>query len=96
MVFAPLDRFLDDVEIVHDDLGLQFLAAADHAVDAIRIDRIVGIEHRDPAALRNVEPGIAGAARATILSQLDDAHDVRGEAARDIRPCRRSSNRRRR
>ena len=74
----------------------QSLAAPDHAVDPIGIDRVVGIEHRDPAALRGLQAGIAGAAGAAVLLERNDAHARRRQSCARSRPCRRSSNRRRR
>ncbi len=71
-----------DLDIVDGDLGACVLRPRDHRGEPAGKDRIVGIEHRHPAAARQVEAGIPGAARTAVGGKRHHFHDVLGIGAR--------------
>ncbi len=67
---------LHDFQIVHGNGGAEHFRLADHARQPVRMDGIVGVEHRHEAAGRNREPGVAGAARSAVPAQFDHLHEI--------------------
>ena len=79
--FHSARRFPDNFEIVHGDLGFNAFGAPNHAAKTVGINRVVGIEHRDPATSRDLQSGVSGAAWTAILFQFDDADKILRKAA---------------
>jgi hypothetical protein len=74
----------------------RFLGARDHALQPVRLDRVVGIEHGKPAAGGGCDRRVAGGGRSAIAGKRQQATFRSGIALRQSPSSRPSSNHRRR